>query len=211
MKKIISSLLTVVLMFSCVLSFCSCDMHFGEEGEQFSTAKSAYNDITIVYEQVSAVVNMRYNAWYFVNHEAENFEGSDDAENTENMYDAFAERVGLSREDLSEVLEYLNAEKTSDSLREEAFADKIVVGWTELNVDKDRLQEALDDAEKNIDLLTIEYDEITKYRTLQKYHDTVDEYLSFANDASYYNIKVMRDSYEERILEIKNELQSVFE
>ena len=89
--------------------------------------------------------------------------------------------------------------------------DKIVVGWTELNVDKDRIQEALDDAEKNIDLLTIEYDEITKYRTLQKYHDTVDEYLSFANDASYYNIKVMRDSYEERILEIKNELQSVFE
>ena len=33
-------------------------------------------------------------------------------------------------------------------MREEAFADKIVVGWTELNVDKDRLQEALDDAEK---------------------------------------------------------------
>ena len=128
MKKIISSLLTVVLMFSCVLSFCSCDMYFGEEGEQFSTAKAAYNDITIVYEQVSAVVNMRYNAWYFVNHEAENFEGSDDAENTENMHDAFAERVGLSREDLSEVLEYLNAEKTSDSLREEDFADKIVVG-----------------------------------------------------------------------------------
>ena len=80
-----------------------------------------------------------------------------------------------------------------------------------MNVDKDRIQEALDDAEKNIDLLTIEYDEITKYRTLQKYHVTVDEYLSFANDASYYNIKVMRDSYEERILEIKNELQSVFE
>ena len=42
------------------------------------------------------------------------------------------ERVGLSREDLSEVLEYLNAEKTSDSLREEDFADKIVVGWTKL-------------------------------------------------------------------------------